>query len=158
MTVTANSFRRDFVEFSESSKYPDSLVDFYLAIAVKMLNASRWGTMLDVGVELFTAHNLTLERIALDEMDNGGVPGITKGPISSQSVDKSSVSFDVAAAAELDAGHWNETIYGKRFIRIARMMGAGPVQIGAGYCGGGALLSTDAWAGPWPWNFPNPSG
>lgn len=156
MTVTAAQLRTDFPEFADTTLYPDSGINFWLNIAGNMLNASRFGNLLDVGTELFTAHNIVLERQAQAAALNGAPPGIQQGPISSKGVDKVSISYDTQAAIELEAGHWNLTVYGTRFIKLARMFGAGPVQIGAG-CGGGPLDSVNAWAGPWPWNFPNPS-
>ena len=63
--------------------------------------------------------------------------------------DDVSFSYDSASAAELNAGHWNSTIYGKRYIALVRMVGAGPVQIG-GSGGTGIGTSVSAWPGVIP--------
>lgn len=154
MTVTVASFRGHFVEFADAERYPNAQVAYWLQVAGLLLNVQRWGRTLDLGTELFIAHNTSIERIAMDEAGNGGVPGVTKGPVNSESVDKVSVGYDVASGIELDAGHWNNTIYGTRFIRLARMHGAGPIQVGMG-CPLSPLSSANAWYGPWAWNFPN---
>jgi hypothetical protein len=51
------------------------------------------------------------------------------GPVASKSIDKVSVSYDTAAAAMKDAGDFNLTTYGVRYLRIAKMMGAGGLQL-----------------------------
>lgn len=153
MTVTAASFRGHLPEFADAGRFPNAVIDYWIAIAVQLVNAARWSTLTDMGVESFVAHQISLERQAIDAADAGGVPGLSTGIINSKSVDKVSVGYDTQGGAELDAGHWNLTIYGKRFIRFSRMMGAGPVQVGVTACGPGG-----AWEGPWTANFPNPSG
>lgn len=154
MSVDADKLRTDFPEFASTDRFPDDMVDFWLSVAPKMIDPFRWGNLADVGVEMFTAHNLVLERRAMDEADRGKTPGMSPGIKNSQSVDKVSVGYDTQGGAELGAGHWNLTIYGTRFIRLARMMGRGGVQVGVG-CEPSA--SASAYVGPWPYNYPNPS-
>lgn len=149
MTVSAASFRVDFPEFADTGMFPDSLINFWLGWSNKFVNAQRWGSTVDLGYELFTAHNLVLEAKALATASAGGVPGAAEGVVSAKSVDKVSINYDVSASMEEGAGHWNLSIYGQRFIRLQRMMGTGGVQVGAG-CSGS---SASAWAGPnpFPW-------
>lgn len=158
MTITANQFRTNFTAFANTELFPDPTIDFWLAVAYKLLPADRWSTMFDTAAELFVAHNVSLEARTLKEAANGKVPGQSMGMLSSKSVDKVSASYDTGSAAEENAGHWNLTLYGQRFIRLARMFGAGPVQIGAGcYDASNPLASINAWAGPWQSLYPNPS-
>lgn len=155
VSVTHASFRGDFPVFADAARYPEPSISFWLGLARKLLRADRWDDLIDIGAELFVAHNLVLERRAQDLADNGGVPGLTTGPINSQSVDKASVGYDTGAGIELDAGHWNNTIYGTRFIHLARLVGAGPVQVGVSQCGTDPLSSQNAWCGPplgYPWS------
>jgi hypothetical protein len=108
----------------------------------------------DFGQELHAAHNLVLERRAQDEAAKGNVPGWSKGAINNVSVDKASVGYDPASTIEPEAGHWNLTIYGQRFIRLLRQMGSGGLQIGVGFeCFGATVFS-----GPPVFNIPNGSG
>lgn len=145
MTITAQQLRADFPEFNSSSVYPNAQIEFWLNLAYNMLDATRWGKMLDVGAELYVAHNITLEARAQAESANGGIPGQNTGPLSSKSVDKVSASYDTGAAIQEGAGHWNLTVYGTRFMRMVRMFGAGPVQIGIGAVPSGSGLG---WPGP----------
>lgn len=145
MTTTVAQLRADFPEFASTSTYPASQVNYWLTLAYSMLNAGRWGRQLDFGVAMFVAHNLVLEARAQYEAANGGVPGGQVGALSSKSVDKVSISYDVSAGIETGAGHWNLSIYGTRFIRLARMFGAGPIQLGIGCAPSGFV---GAWTGP----------
>ena len=131
--MNPTQFRLDFPEFADSIQYPDSLIAFWLGVAASLVNASRWMELTNLGLELVTAHHLVLS--ARDELATatGGVPGELKGPTSSKSVDKVSISYDTSAATLSDAGMWNLTSYGVRFLGLARMMGAGGYQTG-GWC------------------------
>jgi hypothetical protein len=127
--MDVETFRTDFTEFADATAYPDSGVNYWLTVAGLMLDPSRWATLLDLGTELFVAHNLALERQAQKTAANGGVPGISSGPLSAKAVDKVSASYDTAAGIVKDAGHWNLTTYGTRFIDLALMMGSGGLQL-----------------------------
>lgn len=142
--VTPAEFKGHYPEFLSSDTYPNPQVQFWLDTSYSMLNASRWGRQLDMAAELYTAHNLALEARAQKTADNGGIPGEAVGVLNNKSVDKVSAGYDTSAATEQGAGHWNLTIYGTRFIRLAKMFGAGPVQTGIGSAPPG---SASAWPG-----------
>lgn len=145
------TFRTDFSEFADSTKYPDSLITFWMNVAVMLLRADRWQDSLDLATELFIAHHVVLEKFNLDTVNAGGWPGLNTGVVSSESPGGVSISYDTSSILELDAGHWNYTVFGTRFIRLARMFGSGPIQIGAG-CSDGI----GAWQGPvtgFPWYY-----
>lgn len=149
MTVTAASFRTTFPEFANVATYPDPQVNFWLAASVSQFNAGRWGTLLDLGVSLYVAHQVSLQAKAVKAAAFGGVPGAATGPVASKGVDKVNVSYDTGSVAEEGAGHWNMTIYGQQYIRLARQIGMGPVQIDAQTAQGGVSLTTGAWPGPY---------
>ena len=166
--ITPQSFRRDFTEFANKDDYNDNDIILNLRMATVLLNQSRWGapatttavadyTEWDIGAEYFVAHHLALGMLDKAAAANGAPPGQYTGAVSSKSVDKASINYDVNVTLDEGAGHWNLTTYGKRFIRLCRMMGAGPVQVGANPVAS-PLSAQFAWAGPWTSNFPNPSG
>lgn len=121
MTVTTAKFRQDFPEFGDTTRYPDAMVTFWLNFAVAMLTpaAARWDTVFDMGVELMTAHQVTL----------GVRAGALAAPTTSKAVDKVSVSYDTSAVTLENGGHWNGTAYGVQFLQLARMIGAGGIQL-----------------------------
>ena len=145
MTVTNASFRADFPEFASTVTYPDGTVNFWMNIAAKMTNLDRWADMADMGQELFIAHHITLQARAQKEAANGAIPGAGSGPVSSKSVDRVSVAYDTAIAAEADGGNYNLTTYGSRYLHFARLFGAGPIYVGIGSLPPSAGL---AWPGP----------
>lgn len=136
------TFRQDFPEFSNPSIYPDSLINFWLSVAQKLLNTSKWGDLLDQGYELYIAHNVSLARQNQREANVGGQPGVSKGPIASKSIDKVNIAYNSEASIEENAGYYNLTVYGQQFIRLARMMGAGGIQIG----GEGFVIPSSLWS------------
>lgn len=157
MAITVDEFRTNFSEFKSTEKYPDGDITFWLGLAALMLNARRWGRLLDYGTQMFVAHHLVLEAQAKRAAAAGGIPGTQIGIVNSKSVDKVSVGYDVnAALASKDAGHWSMSTYGLRFWQLVQMVGAGPIHVGAG-CLPGALSSANAWQGIWQYNFPNQS-
>lgn len=123
MAVTSAQFRLDFPEFADTDVFPDSMVNFWLNFALGMLNECRWGSMLNMGLELMTAHQLVLAD------RNGYKPGVITAPQGSKAVDKVNVSYDTASVTLDNGGHWNGSSYGIQFLQLARMMGSGGMQL-----------------------------
>lgn len=148
MALTVPLFRIRFPAFNDSAAYPDGQVGFYVGFAYKTLNADRWGSLLDEGAALFTAHFLAVDKLGL-KAGTAGIPGSSVGPVNTGSVDKVSYGRDTASVMEEASGHWGMTTYGLQFLRFARMIGAGPVQIGQDAAGGidGMSLYNGAWPG-----------
>ena len=145
MTISVQQFRADFPEFGSSTQFTSSQVQFWLNAAYSFLNTRRWGRQLDIGAELYAAHNVAIEARAAASAANGGVPGEQVGPVNSKSVDKVSMGYDTSAGTVEGAGDWNLTVYGTRFMRMARMFGAGGIQIGIGAV---PSNSGQGWPGP----------
>lgn len=130
LPLTAAQFRADFPEFTDTITYPNAVVTFWIGIAELLVaNACRWSTLQPFGQELFVAHNVVLQTAGLADVSVGNEPQKSTGAISARSVDKTSVSYDTANTLELDGGHWNLTNYGKQFLRLAKMVGAGGLQL-----------------------------
>lgn len=124
------TFRSHFPEFGDTTAYPDTQVQFYLDISSASLDPNQWGTLLQPGVELMTAHMLALSAYAMRGSGApGSVPGAAGGLVSSKSVSKVSVSYDVSVTAMEGAGPWNYTIYGQRFFWLMRMVGIGGYEV-----------------------------
>ena len=138
MSATPQTFVLTFRAFCDEDKYPKPLIGFYLALAYLMLPASRWGTLLDYGAQLFAAHHLALDERARQESELGGVPGTQTGVVSAKSAGPLSLTLDTVTTAEKDVGFWNATMYGLRLYRLIRIVGMGGLQLGvpAGAFGG----------------------
>jgi len=133
MSATSATFRATFPEFSDTVKYPNATINFYLQLAYLVMPPARWGTLLDYGAQLYAAHNIAIEAKAQQEAAAGGIPGSTTGPTTSRSAGPVSYSTDVSVAAEQGAGYWNLTTYGMRIYRLIKLVGIGGIQLGVPY-------------------------
>jgi len=156
MTVSIQTFRQDFPAFMDPDIFPDPQVAYWLKVAGIRLDPGRWSTWLDIGTENFMAHMIALEVRAMQESTNGSIPGTVTGPINSKSVDKVSVGFNTSDVTDPKAGHWNQTIWGLRYWEMLKMLGAGAIQVGAGWDCSNDLSSMYAYGGPW-YQIPNPA-
>lgn len=149
MIVTAPAFRGSFPAFSNMTIYPDPVINFWFGLAEISLDAGRWGNLLPYGLQLFVAHNLSLEYNANAAGKLGANPGFVTGPVTSGSVDKVSYSRDIGAALDPKNGHWNLSVYGLRYIRLVNMIGAGPIQVSPPGPNELGQSMAGAWQGPY---------
>ncbi|MBQ4775229.1 MULTISPECIES: DUF4054 domain-containing protein [Pectobacterium] len=127
---TVQKFRDDFPEFSNTTRYPDAAVNFYLGQADILLDQNMQGDQFVYLAELFTAHYTELRGRALASATaGGGVNSSGGGVLTSKSVDKVSASYDVSGIINPDAGFWNNTGYGREFFWWWSMYGAGGRQL-----------------------------
>lgn len=129
MALVPATFRQAFPEFSDPGIYTDAVLEFWDGIALSFMDPNRWGTSLNYGESLFVAHHLAVAARDQATADAGGTPGAVQGPTTSKSIDKVSVSYDASAASIEGADFWNLSTYGIRFQRLAKMMGAGGLQL-----------------------------
>lgn len=142
--VTVARFREVMkgTPFATSEVYEDPMVEFWLDVAEKVHDPLRWKTLLEKGICLYAAHHLVGDALANKEAERGGIGGLRSGMITSESGDSVSVSYDVSSVTEGEsAGHFNSTVYGRRWYHLARLFGAGALVVGTG---GGA---GNAWPG-----------
>lgn len=122
-------FRTNFPEFNDTARYPDSMITFWSGIATKQVNACVWCDMTSTGIQLYTAHELVLAAQNFKAGAVGGTPGSSGGIANSKTVGSVTVGYDANTTTEKDAGWWNLTTYGKQFIRLARLFGAGAITL-----------------------------
>ena len=145
-TVTTPAiFRSHFPEFGDETIYPDPQVQFNIDAATLMCDPRVWCQLQQMGVELLTAHMLTLSRYAMAGGSGGaGVPGMSTGVVTSKSVSKVSVGRDQGLTGMEGWGPFNYTIYGQRYAWYAQLAGTGGFEVLA--------LSTPGLAGTvWTW-------
>lgn len=124
-------FRAAFPQFTPELA-PDARVRFHLAVAGKLLPAARWGELLDEGMGLYAAHQLTLELEAGKTGDGTGGIAAAAGPVTAETKTVGGMSHAVTRAgaaaqgsALTDAGQYNNTVYGQQFWQLVRIVGAG---------------------------------
>ncbi|HWU68260.1 MAG TPA: DUF4054 domain-containing protein [Stenotrophobium sp.] len=127
--IASGDLRANFPEFANTAAYPDGQVQFWLTLAYTVLNPDAWADYLDLGAQLYTAHHLVIGARDQKSAAAGGVPGAVTGPQASKAVDKVSVSYNTGAVTLEGGGFWNATMYGIQFYQLARVVGAGGVQL-----------------------------
>ena len=148
--LTYAQFILDFPEFTNATAYPEAEFTAALAEATALLNMSRWGTLYNRGLELYIAHDLALYQRRQATAALGGMPGMAKGNLTSETPGQVALSYDTQVASERDAGYYNLTEYGQKFIRLARLRGMGGIVVNVGGNSGavGQVQSFMAWPGP----------
>lgn len=153
--ITYAQFIADYPEFATASTAQFAL---YQNRAVQYLSTPGWGqpatnptdpsqyTQYDFGMELVIAHFLARGKMRGLAVAAGGAP-MARGVISAESAGPGSVNYDTAASTEEGAGHWNDTDYGREFVQMARLIGAGPTQSAPSTCVG-PDYNGPAWQGP----------
>lgn len=150
MTITVDQFRTNFPEFSDANAYLDETVQFWFDIAALFMNAPRWGAALDIGTQLYAAHNLSLQYNATSLGAARQAPGSIVGTQTNGSIDKVSWARDASAAMMEGAGAYNLSSYGLRWYQMMKLMGAGAIQVGV------PSASDQYYDGAWPGPFPAP--
>lgn len=152
--IIYSQFILDYPEFANANQSQFTLAQTRAASHL----VSAWGqastgtdpsqyTQYDIGMELIIAHFLARAAFRAQATANGG-PALARGVISSESAGGVSVNYDVASSTEEDAGHWNQTDYGREYVQMARLIGAGPTQ--AVPLPNQNPLNGPAWSGNWP--------
>jgi hypothetical protein len=131
--VTVEQFLEQLPAFSQdTSKYPQASIASYLLLGTNSLDPNRWQQMLTMGICWYTAHFLTLDAQDAQDAEAGAIMGQRGGQVASKGVGGGNMSYDTSGAIEPGGGHWNLTSFGKRYLRFARLAGAGPVQVSGG--------------------------
>lgn len=123
------AFRTAFPEFSDTTTYPNTMISFWAGLAEKLVLPCVWKNCVTQGVNLYVAHELVLAAQAAKAGQTGGTPGTFGGVANNKTVGSVTVGYDSQSTSEKDAGYWNLTNYGKQFIRLARIFGAGVIQL-----------------------------
>jgi hypothetical protein len=123
------AFRTAFPEFANTELYPTQMIEFWAGLAQLQVSTAIWKLAWTQGVSLYVAHEITLAAQNQKASAVGGVPGVQGGIANTKTVGTVTVGYDTTSTAEKDAGYWNLTNYGKQFIRLARIFGAGAVQL-----------------------------
>ena len=154
--MTVDEFRAAMPAFDtsgdpDSGLFGDDAITYWLTIASKQINHDRFAadgdeTVYNLATCQFVAHNLAFEAFSQKSTSAGAIPGLASGLLAAKAAGDVSVTYDTGSVLEMGAGHWNYTVYGKRFFQLMMMMGAGPLQIGPSGCL--PENSGPAWPGP----------
>lgn len=124
-----SAFRKEFTEFTDTTKYPSPLITLWATVAEQMVDSCRWKGMYTTGVKLYVAHEISIAVQDIKTAKVGGAPGTSGGIANTKTVGSATIGFDSQATTEKNAGWWNRTTYGQQFYRLSRIFGAGSVQL-----------------------------
>lgn len=129
MAIDTCEFKKVFPEFADDNKYPPAQIEYWGSIAELRLNADRWGNLLTHGIDLMTAHYLTIARKNAIAGQVGRVPGEASGVITNKSVGGVNIGYDISSVALENAGNFNLSTYGREFWQLAKIVGIGGLQL-----------------------------
>lgn len=129
MIFDIGAFRVAFPEFADTVKYPDAQIQFWADLAIIQVPSCLWKRAWFKGASLYVAHEITLQAQNYKVAVNGGTPGTFGGIANTKTVGNATIGYDTVSTAEKGAGYWNLTNYGKQLIRLARIFGAGALQL-----------------------------
>ena len=132
MTITNDQFRLNFTAFASTATYPDDMLSFWFQVAYALIPGNLWGSLTDLGAQMFVAHNLILEGLSAAEGANGAPPATTVGPVVTKTVGELTIVYDPSSGVNPDDTSWNLSNYGTRFIKLAKQFGSIPTQLGVG--------------------------
>lgn len=122
-------FRIDFPEFSDNVRFTDAMLNFWAGVGENLISEERFGTSYTYALSLFLAHNIVLAATNEASADAGGIAGGSAGAIQSKTVGSVSVSYDTASSMLPNAGHWNQTIYGRQYLQLVKLFGQGCIHL-----------------------------
>lgn len=108
-----------FPEFSNTTTYPQATIEFWLSQGYVQVSQRIFRDSYDMAVMLWTAHHVAMGAANAKTAAAGGVPGSASGVQTSKSVDGVSVGYSTITSIA-NAGAWNATSYGQRFLTMAR--------------------------------------
>lgn len=129
MAFDVSAFRTNFPEFADTTVYTSTMINFWAGLAEKLVRPCVWKDCVVEGQSLYVAHQITIEAQDKKSASAGGAPGTFGGVANNKTVGSATVGYDSQSTSEKDAGFWNLTTYGKQFIRLARIFGAGVIQL-----------------------------
>ena len=129
MPFVVQDFRTAYPEFSDTGVYPDSLISGWAAVATAMVIPRAWKSQTALGINLYVAHEITLQAQSMNAANVGGTPGNQSGPVNTKTVGSVTVGYDTNQSVEKNAGFFNLTVYGKQFWNLSRLFGMGAVQL-----------------------------
>jgi hypothetical protein len=105
------------IKFSTFACQSDATVQLFIDEAEIILNEPFWGTKYDLGLYYYTAHLMEIASEA-----EAGVTGST-GPVASQAVDGTSITYAVTAVENQGDAFYSSTIYGQRYLTLRNSLG-----------------------------------
>ena len=122
-------FRLDFPEFSDTQKYTDAMCTLWSENGERLNAPKIFGGDYTLLIELFTAHNLSLQAKDIFTSAVGGIPTGDAGAMTTKTQGEVTYQFDGAASSLQNAGTYNQTIYGRQYWQLRSVYTKGGIQL-----------------------------
>lgn len=119
-------FRLDFPQFSDDTKYTDSMCTFWSKRGESVNSPDVFPS--DVYkelIELYTAHYIVLQYKDIFTSNIGGIPMGESGAMSEKDQGKVRYQFDTSGAAAVNGGQFNMTEYGRQYLQLRNIYAKG---------------------------------
>jgi len=130
------SFRTAQPAFSDSVKWPDSVIDQALCEADAETGGKRWGAFEDIcsnfkrrGMFFYAAHWLASTYLNQDASDPSNISPIARLNVSGKSVGDESIQYRITQIESTGTDWLSTTNYGVQFIRLRKRAGMGAVAV-----------------------------
>lgn len=134
MSLDVAAFRAAYPPFADVTQYPDARISYWLSFAAVMVDSRRWirSGLQDYGQGLMTAHYLTMMERYDSATGTYSLPsGTGSGAATNQSQSADGVSWSEGydAGAYAGDGQLGATAYGRQFLDLRALIGAGGMQL-----------------------------
>lgn len=119
-------FRLDFPQFSDETKYTDSMCAFWSELGESVNSPEVFPDEVYTKlIELYTAHHIVLQYKDIFTSGVGGVPVGDAGAMTEKSQGDVSYTFDGASASIANGGQFNVTEYGRQYLQLRNIYAKG---------------------------------
>lgn len=127
--ITVGQFRARFVEFRDTTAYPDPTIELYISDSAAEVDFDKFDLRGPKAQALWVAHQLILaDRRTAQDLGGNGAGGSAPGGgpvqlLASQSEGDTSESYVTSAMASSDdpaEAFWNTTAYGQEYWAMAK--------------------------------------
>lgn len=130
------SFRTAQTAFSDSVKWPDSVIEQALCEADAETGGKRWGAFEDIcsnfkrrGMFFYAAHWLASTYLNQDASDPSNISPIARLNVSGKSVGDESIQYRITQIESTGTDWLSTTNYGVQFIRLRKRAGMGALAV-----------------------------
>ena len=119
-------FRLDFPQFSNETKYTDSMCEFWSELGEAVNSKDVFpAAVYDKLIELYTAHHISLQQKDIFTSAVGGSPVGDAGAMTQKTQGGVTYAFDGATSSIAGGGQFNATEYGRQYLQLRNIYAKG---------------------------------
>jgi hypothetical protein len=119
--ITPDDFKLRFPTVFDA--VDNSRVQLFIDLSALEISESQWGNFFDEGMSQRVAHVITVD------LRNATSPNQDSGTVTSKSIGKIKLTYATGAQTVITNEDLKSTGYGKEFLRLSKMIGAGAIVV-----------------------------